>query len=369
MESLPFYRRIYNFLLEEITSGRLKNGDLLPSEKELCATFNVSRITSKRALELLAEQGYISRFPGKGSFVSSVVKTVDGRGMDKTLALLMPDYSDSFGVNLLNGVVDGCCALGYHVILKRTRDQIRIEENSIRSLVEAGVAGFLILPVHGTFYNPEILKLTLNNKPVVFVDRKIQGLKVSSVSTDNQSGAALGVEYLFRLGHRKIGFYSGMVKDTSSIEERRDGFLQAFVDFEIKYETDYFCHSLQSAWTFPFYNKDQVDADIRHVAEHIRLHPELTAAFVAEYRMAQVVKKAAKLTGRNVPNNFSILCFDSPPSLFGLPPYTHILQDEYAIGNRAVELLHSLITGKETVLPKQILIQTKLVVGSSTAPL
>jgi DNA-binding LacI/PurR family transcriptional regulator len=355
--------------LTEISSGRLKNGDQVPSEKKLCETFGVSRITGKRALELLAEQGYIERFPGKGSFVSDPVRTPGSRSMDRTLALLMPDYSDAFGVNLLNGIIDSCTGLGYHLILKRTRDQIREEENSVRALFEAGTAGFLIVPIHGEFYNPEILKLTLSNKPLVFIDRKMPGLKVPSVSTDNQGGAILGVEYLFRLGHRNIGFYSGPVKDTSSIEERRDGFLQAFVDFEVKCKADYFCHSLHSPWTFPFYDKERVNADIQQVTEHIKLHPELSAAFVAEYRMALIVKQAAGILGRRVPEDFSILCFDSPSSSIEIPPFTHILQDEYTIGSRAVELLHDLVSTQGAQVSGPIAIQPKLVVGASTASL
>jgi DNA-binding LacI/PurR family transcriptional regulator len=367
MEYLPHYRRIYNFLLEEISTGKLKSGDQVPSEKKLCETFGVSRITAKRTLELLAEQGYISRFPGKGSFVSGTVKTGRPQGMEKTLALLIPDYSDSFGVNLLNSVLEACTGLGYHLILKRTRDQIGEEEASIRSLVEAGTAGFLIVPVHGEFYNPEILKLTLNNKPVVFMDRRMRGLKVPSVSTDNQGGAVLGVEYLFRLGHRNIGFYSGPVEDTSSIEERRDGFLKAFVDFEVPCKADYFCHSLHSAWTFPFHDKERVGEDIQKITEHIRLHPDLTAAFVAEYRMALLVRQAAGILGRRVPEDLSIICFDCPSAAVGIPPFTHILQDEYSIGRQAAGLLHNLIAAGGSAAPGQILVQTKLIVGASTA--
>jgi DNA-binding LacI/PurR family transcriptional regulator len=369
MGYFPQYRRIYDSLLEKISSGALQTGDQVPSEKKLCETFGVSRITAKRALELLAEQGYISRFPGKGSFVSEFFKPGGRGGVGRTLALLIPDFSDAFGTNLLNGIIDTCTGLGCHLILKRTRDQIREEENSIRSLVEAGTAGFLIVPAHGEFYNPEILKLTLDNKPVVFVDRKMRGLRVPSVSTDNQGGAALGAEYLFRLGHRKIGFYSGPAKDTSSIEERRDGFLKAFVDFEVKYKHAYFCHSLYSPWLFPFHNKERINTDIRQIAEHIRVHPELTAAFAAEYRMALLVHQAALALGRRVPEDFSILTFDCPPSVLYLPPYTHILQDEYSIGRRAVEILHGIILGDDPSVIGDILVPAKLIPGTSTVPL
>jgi DNA-binding GntR family transcriptional regulator len=93
MEARPRYKQIYDYLLEEISSGRLVAGARIPSEKELCRTFKVSRITSKRALELLVEQGYISRHPGKGSFVSgnhgkAIVAPIVGCNI--------PDFSDAF---------------------------------------------------------------------------------------------------------------------------------------------------------------------------------------------------------------------------------------------------------------------------------
>ncbi len=66
----PLYEAIYLFMLEEIRSGRLREGDRVMSEKELAERFGVSRITSKSALTRLAQTGVIERARGKGSFVS-----------------------------------------------------------------------------------------------------------------------------------------------------------------------------------------------------------------------------------------------------------------------------------------------------------
>ena len=59
------YETIYNDLLEGIRNGTYPAGSRLPSEKELAGQYGVSRITSKKALELLAERGMISRMPGR----------------------------------------------------------------------------------------------------------------------------------------------------------------------------------------------------------------------------------------------------------------------------------------------------------------
>ena len=66
----PLYQQIIDYLQNEIDSGRLPVGAQVPTEKELSAQFNVSRITSKRALTELETQGVIQRHQGKGSFVA-----------------------------------------------------------------------------------------------------------------------------------------------------------------------------------------------------------------------------------------------------------------------------------------------------------
>lgn len=50
--------------------GDLKPGDRVLSEAEICDKYNVSRISSKRALDELSKEGYIRRISGKGSFVT-----------------------------------------------------------------------------------------------------------------------------------------------------------------------------------------------------------------------------------------------------------------------------------------------------------
>jgi GntR family transcriptional regulator len=64
------HRQIIEALNEEILAERLKPYDRLPSEKELCARWQASRSTIRKAMDQLADRGRIFRVPGKGSFVS-----------------------------------------------------------------------------------------------------------------------------------------------------------------------------------------------------------------------------------------------------------------------------------------------------------
>ncbi|UFN48456.1 FadR family transcriptional regulator [Roseomonas sp. OT10] len=63
----------YNVLLHKIVTGEFREGDPLPSEKELCALFEISRPVVREALQRLREQGVITSRRGAGSFVQKAL--------------------------------------------------------------------------------------------------------------------------------------------------------------------------------------------------------------------------------------------------------------------------------------------------------
>lgn len=65
----PYYRRLANHLMEGISAGRWPIGAPLPTEKELCDAFGVSRHTTREALRQLEDRGLIVRRQGSGSTV------------------------------------------------------------------------------------------------------------------------------------------------------------------------------------------------------------------------------------------------------------------------------------------------------------
>lgn len=104
-QTAPLYQQIYGFLRDRIFDGTFKRGANFPSESQLESTFNVSRVTIRRALEELAARGFILRQQGRTSLVAgykpqtSIVACVEGlvennrrMGDETSVNLLASEY-------------------------------------------------------------------------------------------------------------------------------------------------------------------------------------------------------------------------------------------------------------------------------------
>ncbi|CAM4271430.1 GntR family transcriptional regulator [Lacicoccus alkaliphilus] len=63
------YAKVTNEIRQQIDSGKYRDGDKLPSERQLCKEFGVSRITIRQALDRLEEMKIIDRKQGKGTYI------------------------------------------------------------------------------------------------------------------------------------------------------------------------------------------------------------------------------------------------------------------------------------------------------------
>ena len=64
----PLYEQIYDYIRQEIQSGRLKSGERLPSTRALSRHLEVSRSTVELAYEQLLSEGYVEAQPYRGFF-------------------------------------------------------------------------------------------------------------------------------------------------------------------------------------------------------------------------------------------------------------------------------------------------------------
>lgn len=66
---IPLYVQLMKEIKNQIHDGKYKEGQQIPTEKELSVQYNVSRITVRRTIEELCAQGYLIKQQGKGTFV------------------------------------------------------------------------------------------------------------------------------------------------------------------------------------------------------------------------------------------------------------------------------------------------------------
>lgn len=68
--AVPLHVQLRDALVEQIISGALPVGSRIPSERELCRSYNVSRTTTRRTLSQLMHEGWIYTVVGKGTYVA-----------------------------------------------------------------------------------------------------------------------------------------------------------------------------------------------------------------------------------------------------------------------------------------------------------
>src|SRR5690242_18519328 len=109
-DKTPLYARIVDELRQKIRNNEYEPNDQLPTEKELASQYDVSLITSKRALVELEKEGLIYRKRGSGSYVKPVART-PATAMDSSvtpvIGMILPsDKSESRLLEYINGASD-----------------------------------------------------------------------------------------------------------------------------------------------------------------------------------------------------------------------------------------------------------------------
>ncbi|WP_341348120.1 GntR family transcriptional regulator [Paenibacillus sp. FSL H3-0469] len=372
--SKPMYEMIFHTLRERITNHEYKAGERVPSEKELCSEFGVSRITSKKALKMLADEHLIVRQPGRGSFVadanSLIMKPFDSQqtvrttGKKRIIGLVITHFSDMYGTELIYGMEEASRENDAFLIVRRSFGIPELEEQAIQQLLGLGVDGLIIFPAQGEYFSAEILKLVIQKFPFVMIDRYLKGIPASSVSTDNIQAAKEATHYLFGLGHRHIGFLAPPPANTTAIEERIDGILEAHMEHNLLANRELWMEKITSTMPNVFDPEARI-SDVDKLVEHLRKYPQITALFAAEYSIALLVEEAAGKLGLRIPEDLSLICFDSPESYEGCR-VTHMRQNQFSIGKQAYENVFTMHVNEQPI--SRILLPAELIKGKSTAP-
>lgn len=304
----------------------------------------VSEETRKRILELATRLRYSSN-----AMARSLVTH-----RSHSIGLLVPDMANPFYVQVAKGVEGVVGAAHYSLAICNSDHQQDKEVEYVRFLREKQVDGLLVVPLQKE--KQHFIDLWLDGFPLVFIDRFFPDLPMKCVVSDNYGGAKQAVEYLVQLGYRRIAFLVG-TRGGYAAEER----LRAYRD-------------VLQASGLPLYTEYVLEtrggyADgYRRAQDLLRLDPLPDAVLAANDVVALGVMRYFTEQRVRIPADIALVGFDDIDFAGMLPvPLTTVRQHPLRIGQKAAELLLSLIEGRrehqDTVEP--IVFPTELIVRNS----
>ncbi|MBM7564786.1 substrate-binding domain-containing protein [Paenibacillus sacheonensis] len=388
-DRIPLYQKIQDYIRDLIVSEGLKEGDRIPTEKELMEKFNVSKITVVNALSGLANEKFITRVPGRGSFVSgkgreqaaevqaalSAAGTAgagssgqgyadhgESRHRTGVIGLVMPSIYDFFAIRLVEGIRSTLEERGFRCLILLSGGELQKEIDAIKTLKDIGIEGLLIFPVDEERYNEEILAMKFSGFPFVLIDRFLPGVETSYIAADGRMGASLAVDHLWELGHREIAICSDSPLQTITVQERIEGYMNALKNKGAM---------INPAHIITEFRMDNTEGPEKHPLYRYIRNRMATAYITLNGRLAVEIYQMARQAGLDVPGDLSIVSFDDPTSMaedFSL--FTHVKQFEFDMGCRAAEMLLQIIRpdGKNGGKFMKTLIEPELVVRQTSGP-
>lgn len=358
MKGTPQYRKIYEDILEKISSGHYLPGDKLPSEKELAAEYGVSRITSKQALEILAIQGEVIRKAGLGTFVTDVSKETvtvmnsqkflvnNDKTNLKVIGVIFDAFDYAFGCELLKSIELECSKNNIAMVLKCTYENIENEKRAIEDMHEFNVSGLLIMCVQNEIFNDRILRCSIDNFPMVLLDRTMAGVPIPCVTTDNYKAARELMDRLFDAGHQHICFVTHINHETPTIKARFKAFVDSNLERHIIVDEKKNIRDLKTCAPTGESSLDieYAKEDEERITKFIEKNPEVTAFFTAQYMIGVIVSKAVKKLG--LQDKIQIVSFDGPVNVLNEEiVFNRVIQGEAEMGSTAVKMLMDKMNG------------------------
>ncbi|ERN51884.1 substrate-binding domain-containing protein [Alkalihalophilus marmarensis] len=296
--------------------------------------------TKKRIKEAIEKLGY------QPNYIAKSLK----QKKTSTIGVIVANILHSFSTQVIRAVEDYCHEHDFHVIVCNADDDPEKEKKYVEMLQAKQVDGLIVFPTGG---NVELFQqMVEQNFPLVFVDRRIEGLDVPSILLDNKKAITLAVEHLLERNYKRIGIITpSLIRKITPRIERIQGYKDALEKHGLELNEQYI---------------KSVDVPLMKdtVKEMLEL-PEPPDALLAGNDLALMeVLKLVKEEGLEVPSKLAIVGVDdvSFASLFN-PSLTTIAQPAFEMGTDAAERLlnrikgspveHSCVTYYEPVLRKR----------------
>lgn len=355
------YLQIADIIEQKIILKKIKVGDKLPPEEDLCKMLNVSVITVRGALEKLKEKGYVVRRRNLGTVVVSSKPNMESssiRGKEITILGCATGMSNRasdpaihpYHLRVFRGIFDAAqekdLSLKYFKIADETD---MLTDNKFKKSI--GIIGF------GDITEGHIRAFKKSRVPFVLAgDAMMKEIldDVDIVANDSFGGGYLAAKHLLGLGHKKILYAGAFFKNSWEIEEF-NGFLKAHDEAGV-----------------PLDKKSQV-VEVRYSEEfgsdakikELFKKPSFTAVIcnTCSSEIAGEIKK----NGMTIPADISMLTITSMGDIINMydPGMTIVASKPTELGKAVLERLVGKILDSERK-PERTIIPNELIIKNST---
>jgi len=332
-------------------------GTFLPPERTLAEAFGVARPTLRRALEPLIQEGLIENCPGVGSrVVSREGMPRSTAGGWKVLALLVPDITSRFFVEVTEAIESTALQRGYQLLLCSSRRQLPLEELHIKQLAERRADGVIIAHDRYREFPRTLQLLEQASIPFVLMFGVPTKARFDTVVIDEKAGVYEAMRYLLSLGHREIAFCRPL-----PLEEPHPR-VEAYLEFMKENRLPVSKHFL-----IPFEALEDPAAPFI-LKTLLSRSPRPTAIFAGNDQRAIITLKHLAALKMKVPSGISVIGFDNLRFTEHLPvPLTTMDQPIQEMGRRATELLLERIELGQPLAPRHEIFHPRLVIRQSCA--
>jgi LacI family transcriptional regulator len=277
------------------------------------------------------------------------------------------DITDPFCTPILRGLENALYEANYLSLMADAHNEPNRFERYLEMLLDRRVEGLVVIANWLVTDIKLLADLTECRVPTVIAGRSFENHSVSTVSVDNENGASMALEHLYRQGHRDIAFLRGP-KALSSSGQRWKG-IRAFAQSAGLHLDSKKILELPESLD----PNSSFEAGAQLTAELLRQGKGFTALMAYDDTTALGALRALKKQGLRVPEDCSVIGFDDvAQASLSVPSLTTVRQPMEAMGSLSAGMVLDAIKAmdeKQDVPVVRRKIPAELVVRESTRAL
>lgn len=215
------FKQVQSALSDRILSGELSSGDMLPREEDLCREFTVSRVTVRKALDLLKKEGLIASKKRSGTVV-----VYRGSKRSNIAGIVVPNSWQSLYAGVVHSLERALAAQNIDLMLRNTGNDPRREEEGIASVLRRKADVLVLVWDKRSFENMAVIRDASRRIPIIIIDAHLPDIRADHIASDHRTGARLATEHLIASGAKRLLHIRG-TNGVWSADERAAGFLDA----------------------------------------------------------------------------------------------------------------------------------------------